>query len=93
MSFLALTLGLETVRTFIQRLHKIDPKTYMGKGKLKAQLTVSVGLLWLKPSVDLPLNELLDAADKLMYQAKRAGGDRVVDRSIASRAVSIVPRP
>ena len=56
----------------------------VGKGKLKARLTVSAGLLWVKPSADVPLDRLLSAADKLMYQAKRAGGNQVADPSTAS---------
>lgn len=35
LAFLAQTLGLETVKTFTQKLERSDPKTYVGKGKLE----------------------------------------------------------
>jgi diguanylate cyclase (GGDEF)-like protein len=46
-------------------------------GDQSAQITVSVGLLYVSPSTDPPqLDALVSAADKLMYQAKRARGNR-----------------
>lgn len=74
----------EDARKVVERVRSAVAAEPVGKGKLKAQLTVSAGLLWLKPSADLSLGGLLSAADKLMYQAKRAGGDRVIDSSTAS---------
>lgn len=35
LAFLATTLGVKTVETFIQRLDRPDPKTFVGKGKLE----------------------------------------------------------
>ncbi|MEM1135521.1 MAG: GTPase HflX [Bacteroidota bacterium] len=35
LAFLAETLGVETVKTFKQRLHRPDPKYFVGKGKLE----------------------------------------------------------
>ncbi len=47
------------------------------QGDQSTQITVSVGLLYVGPSNDpRQLDALVNAADKLMYQAKRAGGDR-----------------
>ncbi|MBB6459570.1 GTPase HflX [Flammeovirga kamogawensis] len=39
LAFLASTLGIETVKTFIQRLDTPDKKTFVGKGKLEEILT------------------------------------------------------
>lgn len=40
----------------------------------KLTLGLSIGLLWLKPNGDIyPLESVVQAADRLMYQAKRAG--------------------
>jgi diguanylate cyclase (GGDEF)-like protein len=42
--------------------------------------TLSAGLLWLAPkSPALPLETLLSQADALMYQSKRAGGNRLTE--------------
>lgn len=35
LEFLAMTAGAKTIRRFTQRLHKPDPKTFIGKGKLE----------------------------------------------------------
>lgn len=57
----------------------------LGRGKRKAGISVSAGLLWVKPSrQEYPLDKLLGVADKLMYQAKRAGGNRVQSTTLPS---------
>jgi diguanylate cyclase (GGDEF)-like protein len=48
------------------------------QGDQSAQITVSVGLLYVGPSSDpRRLDDLVSAADKLMYHAKGEGGNRV----------------
>ena len=75
---------LQDAQQIVERVRSAIAAEPVGKGKLKARLTVSAGLLWVKPSADVPLDRLLSAADKLMYQAKRAGGNQVADPSTAS---------
>lgn len=45
-------------------------------GEQTIPLTVSIGLASVVPTVDLPPQALLDAADRLLYQAKQAGRNR-----------------
>ncbi|MGB2985436.1 MAG: diguanylate cyclase [Phycisphaerae bacterium] len=47
------------------------------------QMTLSAGLLYVRPSnQEQPLDAIVNAADKLMYVAKRAGGNQVEGRTI-----------
>ena len=45
--------------------------------------TASAGLVWVQTrSLDLPLDKLLRAADLLMYESKRGGGNRITWKSL-----------
>jgi len=55
----------------------------VGRGKRSVQVTASMGLLYLEASSEMhPLETLLRAADKLMYRAKQAGGNRTECRIV-----------
>jgi len=62
----------KTAEQIVEDVRKLDPRTLGSSGKI----TCSVGAVW---SDRLPVRsaeELLAAADRLMYQAKRSGKDR-----------------
>lgn len=44
-------------------------------------VTVSAGLLWLRPARDMSVVELLEQADRLLYDAKRGGRNRLIPES------------
>ena len=46
------------------------------------QVSASIGLLFLASAASLPLDEAIEAADKVMYDAKKAGKGRVSSREI-----------
>lgn len=53
--------------------------------ELSRKITLSAGLVWvLAKGQTLPLDKLLAAADGLMYNAKRAGGNQISRRSISA---------
>lgn len=67
----------QDAKNVAQRIISSVSEKPIHQGDQSAQITVSVGLLHLGPSNDpRPLDALVSAADKLMYQAKRAGGNR-----------------
>jgi diguanylate cyclase (GGDEF)-like protein len=56
----------------------------VGGGKRRAQVTLSAGCLSVRPSGgSCTLESVTGAADKLMYQAKRAGGNQVQTRTVS----------
>lgn len=59
----------ETIRLAVQSLD------FQHNGQ-HIPLTVSIGLASVVPTIDLPPQALLNAADKLLYQAKQAGRNR-----------------
>ena len=51
--------------------------------ELNLRATLSAGLVWVRAQGQtLPLDKLLAAADGLMYNAKRAGGNQIVHRAV-----------
>jgi len=55
----------------------------IGRGKRAFQISASMGLLFVNPSPEpKSLDLLLRLADKLMYRAKQAGGNRVESRVV-----------
>ncbi len=46
-------------------------------------VTLSAGLIWIQPrGHQVPLDKIIQAADALMYEAKRAGGNRLQSRAV-----------
>lgn len=55
----------------------------IGRGQRSLKISASMGLLFIEPTSDRKqLDTLLRAADKLMYRAKSAGGNRVESRNV-----------
>ena len=55
----------------------------IGRGKGATTISLSAGLLYLRPSnKEHPLDTLISVADKLMYQAKRGGGNQIQTRIV-----------
>jgi len=53
------------------------------RGTESRQILISLGMLYVKPGRQAPpMEKLLNAADKLMYAAKRGGGNRVEFRAV-----------
>ncbi|MFI5381767.1 MAG: diguanylate cyclase, partial [Tepidisphaerales bacterium] len=60
----------------------LDSVVDVSTRELKTRMTLSTGLIWVRPHGQTPqLDKLLAAADRLMYSAKRAGGNRVAHRA------------
>jgi diguanylate cyclase (GGDEF)-like protein len=75
--------GPEEARELIERLLANVAARTVGAGEQSIQITLSAGLLCVTPSNNTQvLNTLVNAADKLMYTAKRAGGNRVEVRIV-----------
>ncbi len=72
----------ETIRLGVQSL-------VFRWGEQQIPLTVSIGLASVVPTVDLPPQALLNAADRLLYQAKQEGRNRC---SLIPEALATLPR-
>lgn len=72
----------ETIRLGVQSLD------FQHNGQ-RIPLTVSIGLASVVPTIDLPPQALLNAADKLLYQAKQAGRNRC---ALNPQALATQPR-
>jgi len=61
-----------------ERVRKlIESKTFTGENKEKINITISLGVAELDPSMDEP-HQLLSRADQALYEAKRTGRNRTV---------------
>ncbi len=68
---------------------RLGDTTVTGKGSATRKLAVSAGMIWVNPAgLNIALQELLDATDKLMYEAKRAGGGTLCYASRSATAPS-----
>lgn len=70
-------------QTILKRILSDVTSEPVCRGKRKLTISLSAGLLYVRPSEHQHnLEKLLDIADKLMYQAKQAGGNRVQTRVV-----------
>jgi diguanylate cyclase (GGDEF)-like protein/PAS domain S-box-containing protein len=63
----------EKARAMIEALAIPHPASGIGK-----VLTISIGVAAISPTKNMPMTDLLKAADEALYQAKQAGRNRVV---------------
>jgi len=63
-------------------ISNVAAKTVRNRNQ-SAQMSLSAGLLYVRPSNrQQHLDTVVSMADKLMYQAKRSGGNQLVSRAI-----------
>lgn len=62
----------EAIRKAVEALNIHHPSSMVG-----IRVTISIGGVWCKLPLDRPVNELLEASDSAMYQAKHSGRNRV----------------
>ncbi|MGQ9651304.1 MAG: sensor domain-containing diguanylate cyclase [Phycisphaerae bacterium] len=75
--------GQAEAQDTVKRLLEQVAAAPIGRHTDQAQATLSAGLLYVTPShTQHPLEGLIDAADKLMYESKQAGGNRITTRVI-----------
>ena len=72
--------GLKKAYTVCERLRKVTERTkFFGEKNLpNKSLTISVGVSEFNGSKKMEKEQLIDAADKLLYKAKKSGRNRVV---------------
>jgi len=68
-AILAADLPREHEQTILRRLH--ESVRAAGKDELRCPLSVSVGAAWFDPQNPIDLGELMDQADRAMYEQKR----------------------
>jgi len=67
------------VRTVLERVHEVPIR----EGADEATIALSAGLVYIRPPSQVGrLDTLIHAADRLMYEAKNAGGNRVQKRIV-----------
>jgi len=67
----------------VKRILEQVAGTPVGRSDDQARATLSAGLLYINPTnTQHPLQGLIDAADKLMYESKEAGGNRITNRVV-----------
>lgn len=77
--------GQKHVEHVLERVLKQLAATPLGQDDgTGPQVTISAGLLWVQPGQEQPdLDKLITAADHLMYNAKRAGGNRICKGTVS----------
>ncbi len=68
---------LQQCELVAERLRKLVANTSMQIGQTALSITVSMGIACMDVDSDLSIDELLDQADKTLYQSKREGRNRV----------------
>jgi diguanylate cyclase (GGDEF)-like protein/PAS domain S-box-containing protein len=68
----------EQARSVAERLRHTLAQTHIDTRHIPIQITVSLGIATAMPIDGLPLDTLIGRADQALYQAKRAGRNRVV---------------
>ncbi|MCD6218568.1 diguanylate cyclase [bacterium] len=76
--------SLKSARAVIGRLHKTieNHPIDMLESDEKMHITVSVGLVCLEKGADYSLDNIINAADKALYEAKETGRNRIVEGSL-----------
>jgi diguanylate cyclase (GGDEF)-like protein len=76
--------SLKSARAVVGRLHKAienHPIDILESDE-KMHVTVSVGLVCLEKGADYSLDNIINAADKALYEAKKSGRNRIVEGSL-----------
>lgn len=68
----------EQLLDFAERLRRDIAGHVFGYGDKEKKVTTSIGALYVQPSSTLGQNQALEQADKLLYQAKSEGRNRVI---------------
>lgn len=83
---------LDQARTVAERLRRAVTATPLAAAARPISATVSIGVAVVTETIN-DISDLMKAADQALYDAKRAGRDRVICRAPLHDAPGIVPSP